>query len=195
MDSKEYLWSLRTQLTGKVKRDELERVMTYYYEYFKEGGPEKEAQIMEELGSPEELAAQILGQAPAQEPQPQPEENYGYAYDGGMPPRRGGMPLALKIILGFLLFPVVLGLIIAMFSLVAALGGSAIICLAAGVFSAWAGLSMILQSFATTIFFVGSGLLAVGVGLLLLLATIVLGKVFGIGTGRFFRWMFTGRGA
>ncbi|MEG2139029.1 MAG: hypothetical protein RRY64_10265, partial [Oscillospiraceae bacterium] len=60
-NSKQYLWQLRSLLTGKVKHQELERLMTYYYDYFQERGSENEGAVMAELGTPEELAAKLLG--------------------------------------------------------------------------------------------------------------------------------------
>ena len=43
MTRDEYLAQLRALLTGRTPPDELERILTYYTEYFDEAGPAGEA--------------------------------------------------------------------------------------------------------------------------------------------------------
>lgn len=62
MDRERYLQEVWARLSNKMPRKDLDSVMHYYEEYFNEAGPEREAEIIAELGSPEELAAQILGE-------------------------------------------------------------------------------------------------------------------------------------
>lgn len=62
MDRERYLQEVYGRLSNKMPRKDLDSVMRYYEEYFNEAGPEREAEIIAELGSPEELAAKILGE-------------------------------------------------------------------------------------------------------------------------------------
>lgn len=62
MDRERYLQEVYGRLSNKMPRKDLDSVMRYYEEYFDEAGPEREAEIIAELGSPAELAAKILGE-------------------------------------------------------------------------------------------------------------------------------------
>lgn len=59
MNRKEYMRELERELKllPKMERDE---ALLYYEEYFEDSGEEKEAQAIEELGSPKDAASQIL---------------------------------------------------------------------------------------------------------------------------------------
>lgn len=58
MNKDEFLRQLRAALSGMAP-EELENAMQYYEEYFAEAGPEREAEILQELGTPQAVAAQI----------------------------------------------------------------------------------------------------------------------------------------
>ena len=59
MTSREYLEALGEALSTLVPDRERSETLRYYEEYFEEAGPEREAELMEELGSPEDLARKI----------------------------------------------------------------------------------------------------------------------------------------
>ena len=61
MTRDEYLAQLRALLTGRTPPEELERILAYYTDYFNEAGPEGEARVIQELGTPAELVGRILG--------------------------------------------------------------------------------------------------------------------------------------
>ncbi|MEG0321361.1 MAG: DUF1700 domain-containing protein [Oscillospiraceae bacterium] len=199
-NSKQYLWQLRSLLTGKVKHQELERLMTYYYDYFQERGPENEGAVMAELGTPEELAAKLLGQEVPHDAQPEPEPqqeqaSYPPRSDYYQPNPHHGMPLWLKILLGFFLFPVIIAVVACVFAVVISVAAVAFGCVFGGIAVGIAGLSVILTSGPTTVLFAGAGLLCSGVGILVGIAAIALIKVSVLGTGHFFRWLFQGKAA
>lgn len=182
MTSKEYLWQLRALLTGNMKTQELERTMEYYTDLFRDD-PRPEAEVIAELGTPEELASSLLGyDAAAQRAAKDP--SYVYAPDAPQ-----GMPLAGRVTIAILCFPLILAGLATCFSLVAALGAMAVAFLAAGVTMVIGGISAVLQSGATTILWCGGGIAFLGLGILFVPATIGLGKVFGRCAGRFFRWL------
>lgn len=58
MNKEQFLRDLRVTLSG-LSPEELENAIQYYEEYFAEAGPEREAEILRELGSPQAVAAQI----------------------------------------------------------------------------------------------------------------------------------------
>lgn len=58
MSRNEFLRQLE-QLLCDIPESERREAMEYYRNYFEDAGPEKEAQIIEELGSPQEVAASI----------------------------------------------------------------------------------------------------------------------------------------
>lgn len=55
----EYLAELRRYLR-KLPPDDYESAMEYFTEYFEEAGPENEAQAIRDLGTPKEAAAELL---------------------------------------------------------------------------------------------------------------------------------------
>lgn len=58
MNKEQFLRDLRVTLSG-LSPEELENAIQYYEEYFAEAGPDREAEILRELGSPQAVAAQI----------------------------------------------------------------------------------------------------------------------------------------
>ncbi len=59
MNKDAYMEALAVQLR-RLPREDYERAMEYFEEYFDEAGPENEQQAIEDLGSPEVAARQIL---------------------------------------------------------------------------------------------------------------------------------------
>lgn len=62
MDKSEYLAQLRTRLAGRMGEEELNNALSYYEEYFEDAGCDHEQEVIEHLGSPEAVAAQVLGE-------------------------------------------------------------------------------------------------------------------------------------
>lgn len=58
MSRQEFLRQLE-KLLDDIPESERREAMEYYQNYFEDAGPEKEAQIIDELGSPQEVAANI----------------------------------------------------------------------------------------------------------------------------------------
>lgn len=59
MNSREYLEALGAALAKRVPIKERMDILRYYKEYFEDAGPEREAEIVRELGDPEALADKI----------------------------------------------------------------------------------------------------------------------------------------
>lgn len=62
MNKQEYLNELRKNLK-RLPEQEINDALEYYTEYLEEAGPENEATVLEELGSPKELARKIIIEA------------------------------------------------------------------------------------------------------------------------------------
>ncbi|RHO52903.1 DUF1700 domain-containing protein [Ruminococcaceae bacterium AM07-15] len=78
MTKDEFLTTLRTLIQDMPPEDRRD-VMNYYTEYFEDAGPEREQEVLRQLGSPEQVAREVLGGgfAPAQEPAGAPKRNRG----------------------------------------------------------------------------------------------------------------------
>ena len=59
MNRETYMKQLRKQLR-KLPREEFDKAVAYFEEYFDEAGEENERQAVEDLGSPQEAAGQII---------------------------------------------------------------------------------------------------------------------------------------
>ena len=58
MNRSEFIRILRKEL-ARLPQDEIDAAVEYYEEYFDEAGPDKEAEIIKELGNPRKIANQI----------------------------------------------------------------------------------------------------------------------------------------
>lgn len=58
MNRSEFIRILRKEL-DRLPQDEIDAAVEYYEEYFDEAGPDKEAEIIKELGNPRKIANQI----------------------------------------------------------------------------------------------------------------------------------------
>ena len=59
MDKNAYLKELSRHLSRRMPEREREDTLRWYEEYFQEAGPEREAEVIEELGSPETVARRV----------------------------------------------------------------------------------------------------------------------------------------
>lgn len=170
MSKETYLRFLRAYLTGRLPVDEVEEILRYYTEYFEDAGEGREQAVMAELGSPEHLAQQILGQRGQEDlaPAAQPDHGYGqgegYAEPDYAPANRGAMPKWAFILL------LVMAAIFAgptLLAVVFGLGLAGVLCVFIGLRVAVSGIRGL--SLAGLLFQSGGGLIAAAVGILLLL--------------------------
>lgn len=59
MDKNAYLKELSRHLSRRIPEREQEDTLRWYEEYFQEAGPEREAEVIEELGPPEAVAQRV----------------------------------------------------------------------------------------------------------------------------------------
>lgn len=182
MNKETYLRMLRACLAGRLPQSEVEEILRYYTEYFEEAGPGRERAVMAELGSPERLAGQILGERGQGDLVPTAAgARPGGAASPAVPPRTdgGGLPqwafVVLLVLAAIFVGPVVLGLVLGL-----GLGG--VICVAVGLGVTVGGLGRL--SLPGLLFQAGGGLMAAAVGVLMVLGAVLLVRL----TAWLIRW-------
>jgi uncharacterized membrane protein len=157
---------LERQLARIDERERAEAI-AYYNEYFDEAGPENEARVIAELGSPVRVAAQIKADAAVK----------------GMgkteaPPVKKGISTIWIVLLGILALPIaipvaiallgaVIGLLASVFAVIVALVAAVVAVCGGGVLAFIAGAAVLFTHAPTGIFYMGGGLAATGIALLL----------------------------
>lgn len=168
MNKETYLRFLRAYLTNRLPAGEVEDIMNYYTEYFEDAGEGREQAVMTELGSPERLAQQILGERQREELVPAETADYGhketYSAPSYVPANRGGMP-GWMFVLILIVAAVFAGPVLA--SLIFGLGLAGVLCIAIGLGVSVSGIGRL--SLAGLLFRTGGGLITVAVGIVLLL--------------------------
>ncbi len=184
MNKETYLRFLRAYLTNRLPAGEVEDIMNYYTEYFADAGEGREAAVMAELGSPEHLAQQILGERRQEELAPVAEPGSGYsqgayAAPSYVPVERRGIPIwaYIMILAATAVFagPVLLALVFG-------LGLAGVLCVLIGLGVTVGGLGRL--SFFGLLYQAGGGLIAMAVGLMLLFGAVLIVKL----TAKLLRW-------
>ena len=156
MNKYEFLSQLRNELSS-VSQEERDAAMSYYEEFFSDAGEENEQAVIASLGSPHDLAQSIISEN-SKDAQPQTEFENESNNSGFTPPptqaQRTGMTggqTALIIILAILSLPIWIGLLSAVFGIVAGLFGAFI-----GITAALAACVVIFLSVAVAFFVNGA---------------------------------------
>lgn len=187
MSRETYLRFLRAYLTGRLPVGEVEEIMRYYAEYFEDAGEGREQAVMAELGSPEHLAQQILGQRSREELVPAAEPAYAFKGEEAdyVPSERVSMGHRGIPEWAFILLLVLAAIFVGppLLALVFGLGLAGVLCAAIGLRIAVGGLGRF--SLAGLLYQAGGGLVALAVGLILLLGAILVTW----GAVRLIRWL------
>lgn len=160
MRREEFISELRKKLK-RLPKDEIENVISYYNEYF-EDCEKSDEEAIKELGSPSLIASQILAD---------------YAFDDKKEKRGFGYKILL-IILAILAAPIGFPLAVAAVAVlctiavavglvVFTLGVVVIAFFIAGIGTCIGGAAVVFQGPATSIFYIGAGLVIVGLSILL----------------------------
>jgi len=180
MNRTEYLTELRQRLNPlPLSCEDIDDALQYYREYFDEAGPEREGDVITELGSPAYVAAQIALKL-SDSSEPLSERKIKTAKSR---PRMMGMillgvaaaPVALPLALAAA--AVVFSLIFAAFSVFVSFGAGGIACIAAGASAIVGSLMIFTTDFASALFFMGTGLFSIGVGGFIMKLGVIIGKV------------------
>ena len=167
MNRSEYMERLQHRLR-RLPKEDYERAIAYFTEYFEEAGPEQEAQAIEDLGSPELAADQIIRDFAvenAAEPARDVKKGFSALWIGILAVFAApvALPLALAfgaVLLAFVL--VVIALLFSVFLIAVSVTISAIPCV---LISLW----LLFTSFADGLATLGCGLILLGAGILMTL--------------------------
>lgn len=174
MDKQKYLSEL-SKMLRKLPRKEYESAMAYYREYFEDAGPENEQQVIKDLGTPAEVASEIIR-----------SRAYKRVNEPVYSVKKGFSNLWM-IILGVFAVPIAFPLALA---LVAVLGAAvvtvfcvwmcgflmALVAIAGGVVLAVCGAMVTAVHPATGVANIGIGILFIGFGILALLCALGIGR-------------------
>ena len=166
----------------RLPQEDFDNAIEYFSEYFEEAGPEKEQQVMRELGEPKEAARELflnLLQESVEHDEDIVEEK--------APVLKGKRRSPGKIILlAFLVLcasPVSLALLAFVFAVLCAVILT-VAAMAGGIVTIGVGVSLILKSAAAACMMVGGGFLMTGLGILAGLLTVYICKWCANGIGR-----------
>ncbi|MCY7192129.1 DUF1700 domain-containing protein [Streptococcus gallolyticus] len=177
MTKVEYLAKLDKYLR-KLPKEDYQEAMDYFSEYFEEAGPENEAQVIAELGTPKEAARDIISRLLGekiidQEKTPKSRVSMVWLAILAVIITPVALPLALVL---FLAVITILALGVAAIAVVLSLG---VAFLTSGIYMLFDSWSYLNISFSATALSFGLGLLALGLSLLTLLAAGAVCKVVG----------------
>lgn len=179
MTRTEYLAKLEHYLK-RLPQVDYQEAMDYFTEYFDEAGPENEAQVIAELGSPKEAASDLINRL-------LDEKNV----DDTKTPRKTtrtvwiailailGTPLSLPLV--FILFALLITILAVGFAVVITVLMLGVAFLTSGLYMLYDSWSYLSISTSTTILGLGIGLLSIGLSILAIMATVSIAKLSGQG--------------
>ena len=165
MNREEYMKLLQHRLR-RLPKEDYNRAIAYFIEYFEEAGPEREAQAIEDLGSPELAADQIIRDFAVENadgPAKNVKKGFSALWIGIL--AIFAAPVALPLALAF--GAVILAMILVVAALIFSVFLSALPCI---LVSLW----LVFTSFADGLATLGYGLLILGVGILMTMLSILI---------------------
>lgn len=159
MNRAEFFRQLEQQLQ-RVSKEEADAALEYYREYFDEAGPENEAQVIEELGSPGKLVTHLKAEVAMKQLQKE------------TPTVKKGVSAIWWIILAIFAAPIALPLAIGAVGVCIGLVGAAIGIIVGLIIAVIAifvlGILLIFDGFLTIVTSVATGIMAIGIGFTML---------------------------
>ena len=175
MTRTEYIAKL-TKYLRKLPQKDYEEALEYFMEYFEEAGPENEAQVIAELGTPKEAAHEVISRLLDEkiiEEKSSLRNKTTILWIAILAVLAS--PVALPILLFFLAMIVTLLMII--FAVIVTALALTFALLISGVYTFFTSFSLLSVSLASTLFGGGLGLLIFGGALLLLLISFEICKL------------------
>ena len=175
MTKTEYIAKL-TKYLRKLPQKDYEEALEYFMEYFEEAGPENEAQVIAELGTPKEAAHEVISRLLEEkivEDKSSLRNKTTILWIAILAVLAS--PVALPILLFFLAMIVTLLMII--FAVIVTALALTFALLISGVYTFFTSFSLLSVSLASTLFGGGLGLLMFGGALLLLLISFEICKL------------------
>lgn len=187
MTKTEYLAKL-TKYLRKLPQKDYEEALEYFMEYFEEAGPENEAQVIAELGTPKEAAHEVITRLLDEkiiEDKSSLRNKTTILWIAILAVLAS--PVALPILLFFL--AMLMALLMIIFAVIVTALALTFALLISGVYTFFTSFSLLSVSLASTLFGVGLGLLMFGGALLLLFASFEICKLFVKLTTLLIKWL------
>lgn len=187
MTRTEYIAKL-TKYLRKLPQQDYEEAIEYFMEYFEEAGPENEARVIAELGTPKEAAHEVISRLLEEkivEDKSSLRNKTTILWIAILAVLAS--PVALPILLFFLAMLMTLLMII--FAVIVTALALTFALLISGVYTFFTSFSLLSVSLASTLFGVGLGLLMFGGALLLLFASFEICKLFVKLTTLLIKWL------
>lgn len=179
MNRSEFFNKLEQEL-ARVSKEEKDAALDYYNEYFDDAGEENEQKVIEELGSPAQIAARIKADIAVRR-----------LGSDNKPSVKKGISAVWLVILAILAAPIALplavgaaalafGLLLALVGILIALIASVAAFFIAGIVVVAAGIAAVATSIPVAIFTVGIGLAVLGITILIgILVVLAARGIFG----------------
>ena len=180
MTRAQFLQELRERLV-RLSPEERDAALSYYEEYFEEAGPDRESEVIAELGSPAAVASRILADHALKAARQAPHN-----------PRKGLSAIwfiLLAIVAAPIAFPAVFalfGIVIAVLATVFAIGAAAIGLIIGGAALFVGGFFGLLATPATALVLFGAAFLLWGLGKIIFA---IIGAVLSL-LGQLISWLF-----
>ena len=175
MTRTEYIAKL-TKYLRKLPQKDYEEALEYFMEYFEEAGPENEAQVIAELGTPKEAAHEVISRLLDEkiiEEKSSLRNKTTILWIAILAVLAS--PVALPILLFFL--AMLLTLLVVIFAVIVTALAITFALLISGIYTFFTSFSLLNVSLASTLFGGGLGLLMFGGALLLLLISFEICKL------------------
>lgn len=176
MNRDEYMRCLQHRLR-RLPKEDYDRAVAYFEEYFDEAGAENEKQAIEDLGMPDMAADQIIREFAvenAKKPVKNVKRSFSVVWVGILAVFAApiGLPLAFALgVVGLALIVVVMSLIFAFFVFAFCMAAASLPCIA---ISVW----LMFTSFADGVATLGLGLIGVGIGIWLIMGCVIFSRWF-----------------
>ena len=175
MTRTEYIAKL-TKYLRKLPQKDYEEALEYFMEYFEEAGPENEARVIAELGTPKEAAHEVISRLLEEkivEDKSSLRNKTAILWIAILAVLAS--PVALPILLFFL--AMIMTLLMIIFAVIVTALALTFALLISGIYTFFTSLSLLSVSLASTLFGGGLGLLMFGGALLLLLISFEICKL------------------
>ena len=164
MNKDEYLEKLSTYIRKEIPADEYNNVMEYYSEYFADAGPDKEQDVIVELGNPEDIAKSVIAEYRGKNPSDIYVEK----------PRKKGIPVGLFVAVAIIGSPLWLSLLVVAICIIAVLFVIAFVVAVSSIAFMLGGAIISGVGIVTAFMSPGYGMVAVGGGFLMIAAGVIL---------------------
>lgn len=174
MNKQDFMKELNDKL-HKLPEEEKNNALKYYEEYFEEAGDDKELNILEELGSPSNIASQIIADFAIKETQSdQKKSKSGISNIWIVILAIFASPIALPIAIAIVC--VIFALVVTILALIFAFGITAFALCISGILCFIMSFGLVTTDISTMIFFIGYGMFSTGLGICFCVLTVAIYK-------------------